>query len=200
MTQSDDVSVVARFQVTPEEMYDAIFALSQSIYGFKQGRSRFGKYHNWVVAALSSVVTFVIFFSVTLFAIVSNLMTTDTVFLVTMSMVVSAVLLLVWYTAFQKRRIRFALARQNFNSEVTVTDDGQFLSWNAADYKHSWGYDKFDTLLSYKDGYYLVSGLSGLFIPGHAFADVHAKTRFENILKEKMRPSVVAAFLQAEGR
>jgi hypothetical protein len=200
MTQSDNAIVVARFQVTPDELYDAILALGQAIYGFQQRPLRFGKYHNLIVGALAFVVTFLIFVGLTVFAIMSKLVTSDTIFLVTISMVWGAALLIGWYSHFQKRRIRVALARQNFNNEVTVTDNGPFMSWDSNDYKYSFKYDQFDTLLSYKDGYYLVSGLSGLFVPGHAFSDAEAKARFETILKAKMRPTVFAAFLKAEGR
>jgi hypothetical protein len=200
MIQSDNAEVVARFQVTPEELNDAILALGQAIYGFQQGPLRFGKYHNWIVGALAFVVTSLIFMGLTVFAVMSKLVTADTIFLVTISMAWGAALLISWYSHFQKRRIRAALARQNFSNEVTVTDNGQFMSWDSSNYKYSFKYDQFDTLLSYKGGYYLVSGLSGLFIPGYAFANSDAKVRFESILREKVQPTVFAAFLQAEGR
>jgi hypothetical protein len=200
MTQSEAGTVVARFQVTPEEVYDAMLALGQEIYGFSRLFSRFGKYGNWLFAALASLVTIAILLVGSFIALATGVMSGETAFLVILSMFWGAAFCISWLSQFQKRRIRAALARQNLNTEVTLFDNGQFLSWDTPDQKYSWKYDQFDTLMAYKGGYYLVSGLAGLFVPGRAFADESSKKRFENTLKEKMRPDVIAAFFQAERR
>jgi hypothetical protein len=198
MNQSESGKVLARFQLTPEEMYDAILALGQEIYGFSRHFSRFGKYGNWLFAALASLVTIAIFLVGAFIALATGVMSGETAFLVIISMFWGAAFCISWLSQFQRRRIRAALARQSLNAEVTLYDNGKFLSWDTPDQKYSWSYDNFDTLLSYKRGYYLVSGLSGLFVPGFAFADEAAKKRFEDILREKLRPDVVAAFFQAK--
>jgi hypothetical protein len=162
--------------------------------------SRFGKYGNWLFAAFASFVTITILLVGAFIALATGVMSGETAFLVILCMFWGAAFCISWLSQFQRRRIRAALARQNLNTEVTLSDNGTFLSWDMPDQKFSWSYDNFDTLLAYKGGYYLVSGLAGLFVPGHAFVDESAKKRFEDILKEKMRPEVVATFFQAEDR
>jgi hypothetical protein len=197
MTEPDEGTVVARFQVTPDEMYDAIIALGQLIYGLPPSLSRFAKkYGNWLLAVLASLLTILVLFVGTVIIVATGLGSANSAFLIITSLCWGAALFVSWLNRFQKRRMRAALAQQNFNSVVTVTDNGPFLSWDSEAYKYSWQYDRFDTLIPYKGGYYLVTGLAGLFIPGHAFVDAAAKTRFETILKKKMRPDVVDAFFE----
>lgn len=190
--------MVARFTTTPAEFIEAVWALSSVIYGFgglSQGQAVWRRVGLFLAAGILGYLIMALGDAI---ALRTDGFTMRDFMVAVIVALVTAFGVTVGMGQFQKWRMRKALARQPAEEDVEIVVDEKGLWWNTKTQKHFWLYSAFDHVIAFKDGYYLVSGLSGAYIPGRGFAADAEKLDFETLLKEKLPAAATAQFFAAK--
>jgi hypothetical protein len=190
--------IVARFTTTPEEMIEAVKVLSGVLYGFSGLSPSAGLWRRAMLFGIGGVIGLGILTVGNAIAAIPGGFTPRDYIIAVIAAVVSALVVLVGLGQFQMRRMRAALFQQLAHQEVEIVADASGLWWNTASEKHFWLYSKFERLIPFKEGYYLVTGLSGGYIPGRGFASDDEKAAFEQLIRDNLRPEVIARFFAAK--
>jgi hypothetical protein len=193
-----DGRVVARFTTTPAEMIEAVTALSQVIYGYGGLSRGAGLWKRLVAFSIGSFLMSTILMGANRLLLGTGGFTLRDFYIALVAAVVAAFAVMFGLSQFQLRRMRATLNRRPDAEAVEIVAAEIGLWWNTATEKHFWVYDKFDNIIAFKDGYYLLTGLSGGYIPGRGFAGDGEKLAFERLLKEKLPPAAVAQFFAAK--
>lgn len=193
-----DGEVVARFTTTPAEFTEAVKALSSVLYGFGGVSRARGIAQRVKFFAIGGGLALAILAIGNAIALQPGGFTMRDFMVAVIVSTATAIGVMVGLAQFQMRRMRKALSRQPAQEDVEIIVEETGLWWNAETQKHFWLYSSFDRVIAFKDGYYLVTGLSGGFIPGRGFDGEAKKMAFEALLKEKLPIGATAQFFAAK--
>jgi hypothetical protein len=195
-----DGKVVARFTTTPDEMIEAVTTLSRVLYGYAGLSRAAGFWKRFVAFFMGSFLGSVLLVSANRFILGSGGFTLRDFNIAVISAGVAGFLVMFALSRFQMRRMRAALVKHPESEDVEIIAGATGIWWNTRKEKHFWIYSKFDHVIAFKDGYYLVTGLSGGFIPGRGFDGESEKSAFERLLQEKLPHAAVAQFFAAKAQ